>query len=74
MSKSMWCDALTTKPITSNDYNSVEVLFWEIGADKPYWGWYDSRAQVWIHKNQSHKYYTMPSEVHHFAYIDNPYT
>lgn len=76
MSKSMWCDAVDSKPVRNEmvTFLSVDVLFWAEEKRRPYWGHYNYNISEWLTSDQrGHTTIVDKSTVHHFAYIDNPY-
>lgn len=73
MSKSIWCDAIETKPVRRNDKPnfSINVLYWLEGQEDPIWGYYNHLHGVWVDGHARQVY--DPQLVKYFAYIDNPY-
>lgn len=76
MSKSMWIDAVDSKPVRGNVMVNitVDVCFWVEGAYRPYWGHYDHQLNGWITKDQRGiASFIAANRVKYFADIDNPY-
>lgn len=71
MSKSMWIDAQSEKPVKrhADDRKSEDVLIWIEFANDPTWAYYDYKNLWWIVNNMV----IYPERVHYFIYIDNPY-
>lgn len=72
MSKSMWIDAVESKPIKGdNPKFSVKVLYWREGEEAPTWGYFNHGTYVWV--DGMYRQIYQPETVKYFAYIDNPY-
>ncbi len=74
MSKSMWISAVDIKPAHESEKFSVDVAFWVMGEERPFWGHYDYDIGSWVSTDKTgYSPYYPKDRVEYFAYIDNPY-